>query len=326
MSRRDHFYLIVAKSAIDSTKMPSIAAVKKGLIMTYDQFIFAVQKKISESVGEDVIVSDYEAVKNNGTIRRGLSFIREEINISPAVFLEEYYRQFCEGIPLETVAQEILALYRAVELHRPFDENLVKGYEEIQDRIIYRLVNRDSNTGMLEVIPHREVLDLAVIYLVLVDVNAYGTATMLIRQEHQALWGITEEELYRRARENTPKLLKKEFREMGALLEEMTGISSEPAESGLYVLTNHIRSSGAGVILYDGCLQQIGCQLGGNYYALPSSVHEWIIVPQENAPDEKELSAMVKEINETQVEPEEILADHAYFFDREKNCLSFYED
>lgn len=294
--------------------------------MDYDQFIFTVQKKVKEKVGEDVTVSCYEARKNNGTIRRGLSFIREEINISPAIFLEEYYRQFCEGVPLEDVTEEILKLYKEVELHRPFDESLVKEYKEIRDRIIYRLVNRQSNTDILEEIPHREILDLAVIYFVLVDVNVYGTATMLVRREHQEVWGISEEELYEQAEVNTPRLLRKEFREMKSVLEEMTGLRDEATENALYVLTNHIRSNGAGVILYDGCLQQIGRQLGENYYALPSSIHEWIIVPQRNAPKENELSAMVKEINETQVEPEEILSDHAYFYDREKNCLSFYEE
>lgn len=314
------------KSATDSTKMSNTAAVKKGLIMTYDQFIFAVQKKVEESIGENVVVSGYEALKNNGTIRRGLSFIREEINISPAIFLEEYYRQFCAGASLESVTGEVLKLYREVELRRSFDENLVKEYEEVGDRIIYRLVNRKSNADILKEIPHRVILDLAVIYLVLVDVNDYGTATMLIRREHQKLWGVSEEELYARAKENTPGLLKKEFREMKSVLEEMTGIQDESMDSALYVLTNHIRSNGAGVILYEGCLEQIGCRLGENFYALPSSIHEWIMVPQGCAPSENELSAMVKEINETQVEPEEILSDHAYFYDREKNCLSFYEE
>lgn len=291
--------------------------------MTYEQFILAVQQKVEEGMGEEITVSCYEAVKNNGTVRKGLSFARRGINISPAIFLEEYYRQYCSGESLEELVSEILTLYREVEFRHAWDGSMVKEYGEIKKKIIYRLINRHSNMRLLEEVPHREILDLAIVYLVLVDVNAYGTATMLVRREHQKFWKVTEEELYIQAQKNTPELLKEEFREMSSMLGDMTGMPEEEWESPLYVLTNHIRSNGAAAILYQDCLRQIGRQLGKNYYALPSSVHEWIIVPEGTGPEEAELSAMVKEINDTQVEPEEVLADHAYFYNREEDRLSF---
>ena len=57
---------------------------------------------------------------------------------------------------------------------------------------------------------------------------------------------------------------------------------------------------------------------------LPSSIHEVIITPDRHQFSYEELSAMVKEINETQVEAEEVLSDHAYYYDRTRGELTYF--
>ena len=47
-------------------------------------------------------------------------------------------------------------------------------------------------------------------------------------------------------------------------------------------------------------------------YILPSSVHELILVPAYEYIDVYQLYEMVKEVNDTQVAPEERLTDRAY--------------
>jgi hypothetical protein len=88
------------------------------------------------------------------------------------------------------------------------------------------------------------------------------------------------------------------------------------------VLTNKIRNFGAAVILYNGCLEMIAEFLQDNYYILPSSVHEVIIVAEAESPwGGVGLSEMVAEINRTQVDAEDILSDYAYYYDRDKKKL-----
>ena len=65
----------------------------------------------------------------------------------------------------------------------------------------------------------------------------------------------------------------------------------------------------------------IGEKLGDDYYVLPSSIHECMILPAGLRPDPKELQDMVREINLTQVEPEEILADSVYRYERHTERL-----
>lgn len=290
--------------------------------MTYEQFILALQEHIKKGVDGEVDVSIYEAVKNNGTKRKGLAFTKNGVNISPAVFLEEYYRRFQQGMEMKRIAEDVLRLYHEVKFQHAWDGSFLKDFEKVKGRIVYRLINRKANAELLQEIPYREYLDLAVIFYVLVDANDYGTASMMIRKEHLDIWHVTEEELFLEACANTSVILGEEFQAMQSVIEEITGIRQETIQNPVYVATNRIRSHGAAVILNEGFLERIEEILGESYYVLPSSIHEMIIVPGSMGPDKQELSEMVKEINETQVEQEEVLSDCAYYYDREKGKLT----
>ena len=61
--------------------------------------------------------------------------------------------------------------------------------------------------------------------------------------------------------------------------------------------------------------------IGGDYYVLPSSIHETLIVPDTGLHDVNELEAMVKEVNETQVAPDEILSDKVQHYDNKEHIL-----
>ena len=89
----------------------------------------------------------------------------------------------------------------------------------------------------------------------------------------------------------------------------------------MYVLTNSLRNLGASCILYPHVLDMAGEIIGEDFYVLPSSIHEVILVPESNAMEQMEMDEMVTEINATQVAEEEILSNHAYFYERETGLL-----
>ena len=182
-------------------------------------------------------------------------------------------------------------------------------------------MNQEANKDLLKEVPYEAYLDMAIVFYVLLEVNTYGMASMLIKDEHLAMWNVTAEEICRRAYENTGKLLPYELKTMKAVIQELTDTESENKEDVMYVLSNRSRSYGAAAILYKGRLEGIGEYLKEDYYVLPSSVHEVIIIPQSAAPGQEELSDLVTEINTTQVDAEEVLSNHAYYYDRKKKKL-----
>ena len=207
--------------------------------MTYYQFIHEVEVKVKEEVEGNISVYIHSTVKNNGTRRHGLTLAEKGLNIFPTIYLEEYYQQFQNGNSVEDIAGEILKLYGEVRFKCCFEGEFLKDYEKVRGKIVYHLVNREANRELLEALPYEEYLDLAVVYYVMLEVNSYGMASMMIRDEHLRTWNVTMKEIAREARKNTRRLLPYEFTAMSTLLEELSTAEKADEESGtelMYVL------------------------------------------------------------------------------------------
>ncbi|EPD65935.1 hypothetical protein HMPREF1216_00347 [Coprococcus sp. HPP0048] len=294
--------------------------------MNYQQFIEEVERRVKEKIkgNETITVYIHTAVKNNGKERKGITVSEKGIHISPTIYLEEYFQQFQEGKPIEKIVEKILQLYEEVKCSHPCEESLLQNYEELKGKFACKLIHRGKNEKLLNDIPYVPWMDLAIVVFVLLEVSPYGTATVLVRKEHLEIWGLTEAQLFDEAKKNTPILLPYQFCTMRKLLREICPYAvdeGEEEEESLYVLSNKLRSFGAASMLYDGILEKVGQKLGENYYILPSSIHEVIVVPESKSPVKQDLEEMVREINETQVEEEEVLSDRVYYFSRKENRL-----
>jgi hypothetical protein len=94
-------------------------------------------------------------------------------------------------------------------------------------------------------------------------------------------------------------------------LSDVLGVLLPDDEEDLYLLTNESALYGAAVILYPGILQEAADYMESDFFVLPSSVHEVILLP-DNGEEPESLLQIVSDINHTQVEEEEILIDAVY--------------
>ena len=152
-------------------------------------------------------------------------------------------------------------------------------------------------------------------------------------------YGITLDELHNKAIQNMEILQPHCFKGMNEVMAEIFAesiawenqISMEEAKEmalqmmfdipdTLYVLTNETKVNGANAILNDDIRQAIAKQVG-DFYVLPSSIHECLIVPKSNGMKRDDLEQMVQEVNQTQVAPEERLSDHVYEYDAKTHEL-----
>ena len=94
----------------------------------------------------------------------------------------------------------------------------------------------------------------------------------------------------------------------------------------LLVASNEQKHYGANIIADKNMMEKISQVINDDMYILPSSVHELLILPKENAKDlgmtPKALGEMVREVNRTQVEPKERLANHVYEYNRDTKELA----
>lgn len=90
----------------------------------------------------------------------------------------------------------------------------------------------------------------------------------------------------------------------------------------LYVVSNEKGMNGAVEILDPHTMDLIKETLGNQeYLAIPSSVHEFLIMPMDESGSFREMAAMIQEVNQTAVSKEEILSDHPYKIDPERHLF-----
>ena len=95
---------------------------------------------------------------------------------------------------------------------------------------------------------------------------------------------------------------------------------------GMYVLTNESGTLGAAALFNPEVMVRAGELLGTDYYILPSSIHETILVPDTTGVSAKELSDMVKQANRTVVDEKDILSDDVYHYSKDTRAFDKVAD
>ncbi len=301
--------------------------------MTYESFKQKLIADLQAHFSADTSISIQQFHHNNHILLDGLTVLEPGSNISPTIYLNQYYADYQEGTPYSAIQDRILRYYYSHSAIQKIDTSFFTCFDRVRSRIVYKLVHLEKNKELLKKVPYFPYLDLAIVFYCLVQEAPYQNGMILIHKEHLGYWDADAHTLLSLAHKNTPVLLPFCCDSMADLLLPALndfslgecGLSKEDLEAEavpMYVLTNTQRQNGASCLLYPGALGQVADILEGSFYILPSSVHEVIAVPASVAEDPQELSQIVKEINLAEVLPEEVLSDRVYHFDQESGKLS----
>ena len=305
--------------------------------MTYEEFKFKIIDQLQTDIPDPKSVSVQPVTRNNGCVLDGLVIMESGLNIAPTIYLDPYYEEYEDGVTFQDIYDQILSVYQK---NRPTDNVNVRfftDYENVRTKIAYKLIHRQRNEALLHSVPYRPFLDLAIVFYCLVDLGgSQGSGTILIHHSHLKYWGITEDALFELAEKNTPRLLRQSLRDIYDVIDNLgKAVPSEhnhlfPRESmicdradpAMYILSNSENLFGASCLLYHGLLAKYAKQLNTDFYILPSSVHEVILVPTSEQYDICQMSEMVASVNASALLPEEILSDHAYYYSRETDTIT----
>lgn len=282
--------------------------------MNYEQFVQEMES-CTKGKAQDEEVAVQRVRKNNGVIYVGLTIRKEGEAAVPLVYLEPYYQKYLQGISVEELSDLLLSQVRNTSAILPWDYREILDFQKIKRRIVYRLVNAEKNKALLNEIPNLPILDFAIIFYIHISGGEKGSASVLIRNSNLEFWKCPISLLYQYAKENTQKIFPYEFGPIQNYMRDAVCLSGE--EYPLFLLSNVQFLDGAAVLLYPGMPQIIYEAVGGNYYLLPSSVHEFLVVPESDCIIPERLRKMVKTVNRSQVDEEEFLSDHIYYFNGE---------
>ena len=291
--------------------------------MRFDEFANVVVEKIREYLPEAFAEASVElktVIKNNDLKLTGITIRREESNICPTIYLEQYFKAYEAGEEMDKILEDIADVRVKTDVKDSFDVDRITDFERVKEAVIPRLVNREQNSAVLEERPYSVIADLAVTYHIMLNLNKKSASTP-VTNDLMKVWGIETGELHELAVRNMTRLTPGTFRGMSVVMNAMSGGKTnvlDPEDEMLFVLSNEEGWYGAAAVLDDKIMKSVVERVGEEFYVLPSSVHELLVVPLNMGMDVGQLKEMVTSINASEVALEEQLSDNVYRYSTEK--------
>ena len=204
-------------------------------------------------------------------------------------------------------------------------KSCVTDYEKVKDNTYLRLIPGDS--PILKDTPHRMVEDMALVVNIHLETfsDENGRSCVVVSKPLMDMYGIDEKQLFADAEKNSLENEPMVFTPLGDMIKSLIESDNlpNPEDMGIvtYIAPNKSGFQGAAVAGYPGFAEKAAETIGGSFYMLPSSVHEFILIKDDGTPKAKDLNAMIKNVNETVLEPRDILSAQCYHYDAKTKVL-----
>lgn len=294
--------------------------------MQMEEFKINVKGILEKATGEKVRIQKIK--KNNGIELEGIMVgeMDSSETLSPIIYLEPYLEDYSCGKSLFQIADSILETVEKNKLCDVKEISRLQSWDMVKDNIKAKLINYERNINYLNDVPHQRFLDLAIVcYIEMEDMMEEGMATVTINRKLLKLYGVDFEEVMECANRNLKGFHIKRIEEilLESLEEEdipqedreliMSSLYEEDDSPAMYVLSSKSKYLGAIGITDKELMRQFGDMIGGDFYIIPSSIHEAILVSTDNLGHE-EIKEMIRVANEEQVQEDEILSFNLYLY------------
>ena len=299
-------------------------------IKNMNDFAESVREEMQERLSDQFpgITVDVEQVeKIQGESYLGIRVDRGNGLASPVFNLQPAYEEagFTGSLDriLDTLEEKIGMILRDMPQIGP---EKLKDYETAKENMIMQVIPIKGNEERLAEMPHKEMEDMAVVCRVTIDGDYHGgQMSYLVTDPVLQEFGVTKEELFADAAENMSQNMQYTIRPLFSVLMEMNPVFADDPmpepDNTLFVCTNEMGMFGAGAIAHPEFMEEAGKKLRGNFFVLPSSIHEVLLLKDDGMTDYHTLEAMVTEINATQVAPSDRLTDNVYHVDMQERIF-----
>ena len=234
-------------------------------------------------------------------------------DFSTKIWLEALYTMFQCGISENEILMRS-AEQAALVLRSKEDWTL--DWQQAKKKILPAAVAYRSDA--LQDVPHRRIEDIAVVVkMEIMD----GSAAATVTEKLMAHWGVTKDDLFDTAAKNGMFQYPLEVKTLGGAIEQlMEDTGRRPDidiitgdEPGVYIAGAPNRF-GAGVIAYRDFWEKCRNTVKSDFWLLPASIYEWLIIKDDGIRGGRELQGILKCCNQAALEPREFLGDKVYHY------------
>ena len=296
------------------------------------EFAEDIKEKLSQRGYGDVMTSFHDIEKTNQNYE-AISVVQAGSNIGVNFNIENDFASYEHTGDYEGVlASATGVIVGGLDQIPAVDVNVLMNYEVMKEKLSVEVISADANEELLAKVPHDRIEDLAVVYRFIMESNEDGRASILVNNDLIERMGVTHEQLRADALENSPEIRPVVIQGMNEVMKEMMGPEAyemfgipDDTEEMMFIATVPDKNSGAGVLAYQDFMDQAAEKIGGDFYVIPSSIHEILLVPDNGEVQAEGLKEMVQEVNATEVSPEEKLSDNVYHYDSKEHIFELAE-
>lgn len=303
-----------------------VSGEKERKTMNYEtfkqEFAEDIKEKLYERGYDDVRISFNNVEKTNQNYE-AMSVVPEVNNVGVNFNIENAFASYEHTDDYAGVlASATMVIADGLDRAPAIDVSALMDYENMKEKLSVEVISADANADLLANVPHDRMEDLAVVYRFVMESSEDGRASILVTNNLMDRMGVSHEQLRSDALENSPEIRPVVIMGMNEVMKEMMGPEvyevfgiPDDAEEKMYVATVPDKNSGAGVIAYQDFMDQAAERVGGDFFVLPSSINEILLVPDNGDMTADALRDMVKDVNAKEVSPEERLSDNVYHYD-----------
>ena len=313
-----------------------VSGEKERKTMNYEtfkqEFAEDIKEKLYERGYDDVRISFNNVEKTNQNYE-AMSVVPEGNNVGVNFNIENAFASYEHTDDYAGVlASATMVIADGLDSAPAIDVSALMDYENMKEKLSVEVISADANADLLANVPHDRMEDLAVVYRFVMESSEDGRASILVTNNLMDRMGVSHEQLRADALENSPEIRPVVIMGMNEVMKEMIGPEvyemfgiPDDAEETMYVATVPDKNSGAGVIAYQDFMDQAAERVGGDFFVLPSSINEILLVPDNGDMTADALRDMVKDVNAKEVSPEERLSDNVYHYDSKDHVFELAE-
>lgn len=315
--------------------------------MTYQEFVIKMQNRLNyrQKQSGNVYSVSVDTVEKIQASYYGLLISVSTISDAKwGINLKPYYFEFLESeVSMDDMVDRIdQRICYEIEHLPKYDLSNLKDYEYVKNHLGLQVINMEKKQEFLKKIPYTQIADLALVYRIFIDQNTCA----LINNNMLKCYAISKEQLHSdaisHAQREKPCLIRKMEEVLKELLnnilqeEEMPKEEREEMKNNLAKVENdpplpmYVAGIdgvyGASVIARPDFLEEATQIMGGDFYVVPSSMHEVIILKDLHEGGIEVLEETIREVNMLKVPEEDFLSNNLYHYDSSNQIFETVED
>lgn len=293
-----------------------------------NEFLKDLVKAIEKVMGAEYQVSSTEVLKNNSKKLSAVLIKGKDEKAVPTIYINRFYDEYQKGVSdIKNIAKKVIDIYNENKGSLDITVDEIFNYKKVVNRISFKLINVKRNEERLKDIVYIMHSNLALVFQIELIADNESVGSTLVSKELLKHWNVSIDQLYSDVLSNVsniePPIMKNMLDIMNEIVlgdtvnlsDEENARISDSNTNQMYVLTNKRKVNGSAVILYpdiDKLIKKVTS--ASNFYVLPSSIHELILIPFSEKMDKNELKEMIRQVNAEEVAQEDFLSDDLYFY------------